>query len=197
MRYSLLLLLSSALLNGCGYHWHSEFPLGRRPLIVVPFIPGDEEGALTAMIIARLETSGLAKVSASHGDFDLAVKLLGDKGTQIGYRRDPQKIKNNIQKNLVCAELRKTVDIEVALLQRGTKHIAYGPYKISASTDYDYVDGDSLKDLTFPGPGGVLIPVVPFSLGQLEDLQSAELAATNPLYHKLAQKIVDVISSEW
>ncbi len=200
MRFSLFQLLLSSLLliaSGCGYQWQRDLPLGHRPVIAVPFIPGDEDGLLTGEIISRLASSGLAKVSASKGDYRLALTMIGNCNTQIGYRRDPQKIKNNIQKNLLAAELRKTIDVEVTLFHGSTEDIAYGPYKISAWADFDYVDGDSYQDLTFKGASGVSMPVLPFSLGQLEDVESAELAAVKPLYSKLAQKIVDVISAEW
>ena len=193
------LLLSSGLLfaTGCGYQWHSEYSAAPRPVVVVPYIPGDESGLLTTEIISCLQTSGLAKVSATHGDFRLGLKILGERKDQIGYRRDPQKIKNEIQKNLLAAELRKTIDVEVTLFHGNTEEIAFGPYLISSWYDYDFVDGDSYQDLTFPGPLGVPVEVLPFSLGQLEDLAAAETAASKPLVHKLAQKIVDVISSEW
>ena len=85
--------------------------------------------------------------------------------------------------------------IEVALCQ-GTE-VVYGPYRVAADADYDYVDGDSIRDLTFIDSSGSTITVLPFSLGQLEPKESAALAATKPLYRRLAQKVVDAISSEW
>ncbi len=197
MRSSLAFLLLLSSLSGCGYQWSRDLPLGYRPVIAVPFIPGDEEGMLTGEIISRLASSGLAKVSTSKGDYRLSLTILGNCNSQIGYRRDPQKIKNEIQKNLLPTELRKTMDVEVTLFHGNTQNIAYGPYKISAWADFDYVDGDSYQDLTYKDPSGIRKPVLPFSLGQLEDRASAELAAVKPLYSKLAQKIVDVISAEW
>ena len=190
-------LTLSLVAGGCGYQWERQFPEGNRPIISVPFVRGDEDGSLTAEIISRLESSGLAKVSTANGNYRLVLTILGNCKNQIGYRRDRQKIKSHIQKNLVSAELRKTMDVEVTLFHGTTEDIAFGPYKISAWSDYDYVDGDSYQDLTFPGPKGEPILVLPFSLGQLEDVESAELAAAKPLYRKLAQKIIDVISAEW
>ena len=193
-----ILLSCLFFLGGCGYRWNYEFPNEVRPVIAVPYIHGDEDGALTAEIISRLVSSGIAKVCASKGDFRLQLVIISDCENQIGYRRDPQKIKQNIQKNLLAAELRKTMNVELTLFHGDTENIALGPYKISAWIDFDYVDGDSFQDLTFPGGvAGAPIPVLPFSLGQLEEVGSARLAATNPLYCKLAQKIVDVISREW
>jgi hypothetical protein len=199
MRFSQIVVFSSLLLcaGGCGYQWRSDFPQGSRPVIAVPFIHDDEDGSLTEEVVLRLQSSGLAKVSATKGDFRLIVTIDKNFNQQIGYRRDPQKIKNEIQKNLISAEQRRTIDVQVTLFHSDTEKIAFGPYKLSVWADYDYVDGDSYKDLTFPGPFGAPIIVLPFSLGQLEEIESAKLAATKPLYRKLAQKIVDVISAEW
>lgn len=193
------LLLSSILLfaGGCGYQWHTDFPEGYRPVIAVPYIQDDEDGSLTEQIVLCLQNSGLATVSASKGDYRLNVQLVKNFNQQIGYRRDKQKIKNEIQKNLVAAEQRRTANVEVTLFQGSSDKIAFGPYRFSVWADYDYVDGDSYQDLTFPGPSGAPIVVLPFSLGQLEEIEAAKFAATKPLYRKLAQKIVDVISAEW
>lgn len=197
MRLNQLILSSLFCLAGCGYQWHNEFPLNERPVIAVPFISGDEDGSMTQEIVLRLQSSGLARVSSSKGDYRLALEINKDLNSQIGYRRDPQKIKNEIQKNLLAAEQRRTLDVTMTLFCGNTEEIAYGPYKFSVWADYDYVDGDSYQDLAFPSPSGNPIVVLPFSLGQLEELESAKLAAVKPLYRKLAQKIVDVISAEW
>ncbi len=81
--------------------------------------------------------------------------------------------------------------IEVVFYEGDSDQIAYGPYAITASSDYDYIDGDSIQDLTFVDTQGVFTTVLPFSLGQLEPVESAQEAATQPLYRRLAQKIVD------
>lgn len=182
---------------GCGYRWHYDYPGHERPTLAVPFIPGDEDGSLTSEIVSRLETSGIVDVTARSGDLRLDVQISQIRSDQIGYRRDPQKIKQQIQKNLLASEQRKTLDAIATIFRKDTDEIVYGPYRISVSSDYDFVDGDSYQDLTFIDASGALVEVLPFSLGQLEAIDSAQEAATKPLYRKLAQKIVDAISAEW
>jgi len=163
--------------------------------MTVPFANGDEDGAFTAEIIRTLSSSGLADVRSFGGEYQLQVTVVKEEQEKIGFRVDPQKVDGKVKKNLLSSEGRKSMTIEAALIYGG--EVAYGPYLITADAEYDYVDGDSIQDLTFINPSGSLVTVLPFSLGQLESIESAQQAATRPLYRKLAQKIVDAISSEW
>lgn len=194
MRISFLFFL---FLAGCGYRWQPDFPAERRPSIFVPFAAGDEDGTLTSEIVRALSASGIAEVSHGKGDFRLSIEIVDAQTESVGYRRDRQKITGEIKKNLIASEGRKTVAVQASLYEGSSERIAYGPYKIAADADFDYVDGDSLQDLTFINQAGILTAVLPFSLGQLESIEAAQEAAARPLYKKLAQKIVDAIFSEW
>lgn len=190
-----LLMLFS--LTGCGYRWHYDYPEGVRPTVNVPLIYKDEDAGLTSEIISCLNSSGVIQVVPRNGDYRMDVKIVSQHHDQIGYRRDPQIIRGQVTSNLVASEERQTLEVTVTLFHRQTEEIAYGPYSLSASADYDYVDGDSYEDLTFTKPNQVRVEVLPFSLGQLESVEAAREAASSPLFRQLAKKIVDVISSEW
>lgn len=150
---------------------------------------------LTAEIIEAISASGLADVRSYGGMYTLEIKIEGEETDKIGFRIDPQKVDGKVRKNLLAIEGRRTMTIEATLCSKG--EVIHGPYFITANADYDYVDGDSIQDLTFVNSAGQTVTVLPFSLGQLEPSESAALAATRPLYRKLAQKVVDAISSEW
>jgi hypothetical protein len=184
-------------LCGCGYRWQPDFPERYRPSIVVPYVSGDEDGTLTSEIIRAIAASGIASIISREGDYRLLINIVSAETESVGYRRDRQKITGEIKKNLIASEGRKTVILEAALYEGSTDRVAYGPYRIGAEADYDYVDGDSLQDLTFVNAAGVLTTVLPFSLGQLESIEAAQEAALRPLNERLAQKIVDAIFSEW
>ncbi len=190
--FNLLALLSLA---GCGYRWEPDYPLVRRPTVTVPFIEGDEDGTLTAQVIRTLASSGIVEVVSFGGDYDLRVSVIGNSNQSIGFREDPQKIDGKVRKSLLACEGRRTMTLQASLFDGD--EIAYGPYKITSDAEYDYVDGDSIQDLTFTNPSGQFVTVLPFSLGQLESVESAQDAAGRPLYSHLAQKIVDAISAEW
>lgn len=181
----LLLLLCS-----CGYQWTD----GPRPTVSVPFIIGDEHGLLTKEIVAALSGSGLVDVSSS-GGYTVSVRILGESTTPIGFRVDPQKVFGEVRQNLLATEARRSITIEMSLCHGGK--VTAGPFTLTAEVDYDYVDGDSIPDLTFVDAAGVTRTVLPFSLGQLEPAESAALAATRPLYRRLAQKVVDAITSSY
>lgn len=185
------------LLSGCGYRWQPDFPDAARPTITVPFISGDEDGSLTYAIVRALSSSGLADVKRSGGTYRLQVSVLEASNETTGFRLDPQKVKGKIRKNLLACEGRRKTTLEAALYDRDTDRIVYGPYQIAGDIDYDYVDGDSYQELTFANSKNAQVVVLPFSLGQLESTEAAQEAAIRPLYDHLAQKIVDVISSEW
>ena len=181
-------------LTSCGYRWEYDFPEEKKPTIVVPFIKNDDDGILTSEIAISLKTAGLAHVDPCNGDFRLEVSIDKIANEQIGYRRDPQKIRNKIKKNLTSSEGRRTLEVTIKMVRCDTNQLVWGPCHLQADSSYDFVDGDSFQDLTFSSPP---IEVLPFSLGQLESVESAQEAATQSLYRMMGKKIVDMISSQW
>lgn len=190
-------LLFLFLCSGCGYRWTPTYPEGERPTLMIPFVTGDEEGTLTSELVSAFASSGLVKVTPDFGDYRLVVTIAKLQNETVGFRRDRQKIGSKIKKNLLADEGRKTLEVEATLFRGDTDEIAYGPYRLSAEADYDYVDGDSIQDLTFTTADGDTTTVLPFSLGQLEPIESAQEGSNAPLFRKLAQKMVDAISAEW
>ena len=185
------------LLSGCGYHWSPDFPDNHRPTVVVPYIIGDDDGTFTAEVIRTLTATGIAKVQKATADYLLKICIGSDQNQTVGYRRDKQKVSGKIRKNIVACEGRRILTATVTLYEGSSDTIAAGPYTITADSDYDYVDGDSLQDLAFINSNGVPTTVLPFSLGQLESIESAQEATSRPLYERLAQKIADTIFSAW
>ncbi len=152
---------------------------------------------MTTELIAALNTSGFFSVLTQQTAYTLEVNILSNQQDRIGYRRDPQKINDQIHKNLLGCEDRLSLSADVTLYHTPNHTIASGPHRITCDVDYDYVDGDSYPDLTFQTTSGQTTVVLPFSLGQLESIEAAQEASLRPLYRKFSQKIVDAISSEW
>ncbi len=185
-----ILVVIVLFLSGCGYRWNHEHDL---PTVVVPYIAGDDDGTLTAHVIQTLSAKGRAKVLKEGGDYLLEISIVEDQNQTVGYRRDKQKVHGEISKNIVPCEGRRTLTAKVIVYEGSSETIAAGPYIISANSDYDYVDGDSIQDLAFINSNGVFTKVLPFSLGQLESVEAAQEATSRNLYEKLAQKIADTV----
>lgn len=182
------------LLSSCSYEWHA--PESSCRTLSVPFISGDSDGSFTSALVHSLSCAGISVVH-SGASRRLEVKIFEGSSDVIGYRIDPQKIRGKIKHNILACEGRRNLSVEVALYSSGSEVPLWGPHQIAANVDYDYVDGDSYQDLTFVNSQGQRVPVLSFSLGQLESSESAQAAANRPLYTTVIQKIVDSISCAW
>lgn len=162
--------------------------------VCIPYVENDIDGSFTSMLIESLHSSGGFKYCKSNSKYILKVCLDKNIQNQIGYRQD---VKGELKKrDIVGTENRIDVIAKVFLIDRCTKKIICGPKKVQISVDYDYVDPNSLTDVSFLS-GGIINQITPFSLGQLEGVDTAAENAKYRLYHKLSEKIVDVISAEW
>ena len=185
------------LTTGCGYHWTPDFPNGEKPTISIAYAKGDDDGTLTSELIRTITASGIANVGTQDADFRLQIVTMNNQNQTVGYRRDKQKVAGKISKNIVACEGRRTLSAEITLFEGTSDKIKMGPCIITTDTDYDYVDGDSIEDLAFLNSDGIPTTVLPFSLGQLESIESAQEAATKPLYRKLAQEITNTLFAIW
>ena len=133
----------------------------------------------------------MAEVRQTHARYRIQAAIVQAENQTVGYRRDRQKVSGESKKNLIASEGRKVLVVEASLYEK--EELIYGPVRIEADAVYDYVDGDSIQDLTFINPKGDLIVALPFSLGQLEPVDAAEEAAMRPLNARMARKIIDVL----
>lgn len=181
------------MLSSCGYQLIDQEAV----TIQVPFISGDIDGDFTSQLIQKLHESPFFTYTNVGGDYQLDVKVLSKDDEQIGYRKDRLRIDGSLKRNIRPVEGRRILSVLAKVVNKRSKEIIWGPYTISADADYDYVDGDSLFDLTFIGPTGARTTVLSFSLGQLESKFSAQLAADKPLYRQLSHTLVEAIAAEW
>ncbi|NGX64052.1 MAG: hypothetical protein KR126chlam6_01476 [Candidatus Anoxychlamydiales bacterium] len=193
MKNSFFLIL--LLFTSCGYH------LGRsenteKLCVCVPYVENEFAPHFTSEIIKQITYSPTLVYTYSDAPYSLRVKIIEDSVSQIGYRYDRNN-QNVRQKDLRATEGRQKITAQVEIIETDTNISRFGPVNVTASEDFDYVDQDSLSDLSFIDPNGVRTTVLSFSLGQLESIESAKDAASKPLYEKLAKKIVDAISAYW
>jgi hypothetical protein len=184
MRYLFILLLAS-----CGYHATQD--LGT---ISIPYVEGDEEGILTAELVRHFSHSGTYTYAQKGGDVLLQVKLVDKQNNRIGFRYDRNGKSGAIQQNLLPTENRRSAIAEVSLIDPSTGETILGPERVSASTEYDYVDVNSLRDLSFIDSSGHRQTVLNFSEGQVDSIEGGHDDAARPLYRHLAEKIASAVS---
>ncbi|MBI5345584.1 MAG: hypothetical protein HZB76_00340 [Chlamydiae bacterium] len=188
-------LLALFLLTSCGYRFE-EKTQADRPTISVGYVSGDQTGILTQLLIKELASSGYFQYANHDAELKLNVKILDKSNSVIGYRHDRHN-DGSYKKTVMPTEGREKVVVEVSIISSASGSIVLGPYEINTDSDYDFVEKDTLDDLSFVDPLGNRIKVLPFSMGQMESIESAQTAALTPLYRQVAQKVIDLISAEW
>jgi hypothetical protein len=180
-------LLFFLLFLSCGYHCRRA---DQKPTISIPYVPSDYEGQLTSELARQIAASGGYTYVRSGGELTLKVAIVGDASDRIGFRYDRKETSGKIEHNLMPTENRRTLTAEVTLLETATDKIVAGPTEVQAFAEFDYVDVNSLKDLSFVTSSGKRQTVLNYSLGQLDSVEGAQDDAMLPIYRLLAQKIV-------
>lgn len=192
--YFLLLLFFIALLSGgCGYRWGES---SKKEGFAVPFVEGDTSGICTSLLISELSSRGFQYRNNDSCNLTLKVTLLDWESVPIGYKHSRHN-DGELKKSIYPTENKLSVKAQVVIFDKIERKIIFGPKVVSADVDYDYVNQNSLPDLSVKSPSRKRVSVLSFSAGQLEDSSNAEEGACRPLFHQLSQKIVDVISGQW
>lgn len=180
----------SSLLTACGYHTDEG-----EETLSIPYFKGDTNGALTDTVIKALATSGNFRYTDNNGNFLLEGTIISDTNENIGYQFDRDPISGKRIHRLVPNEGRREITVEILLTDTRTQKIIYGPVRISASGDYDFVDSDSLRDTSFINAAGARESSLFFSMGQLDSINGAQATSLDPIHRRLSLKIVEGISN--
>jgi hypothetical protein len=173
---------------GCGYRFADP-----QTTLSIPYIQGDYEGQLNDALSYRVGASGAFDLVQNDGNLVLKIAIISSQNDRIGYRYDRKDISGQVERNLMGDEMRRTVAAEVILTDAATDKIIIGPTIVTAEAEYDYVNPDSLRELTFFDANGVRRNTLDFSLGQLDSNEGGHDSAATPLYSLLAQKITDLL----
>ncbi len=183
-------LIGLAICSSCGYRYLGEEKEGAATRsITVPYITGDVEGLLNNELVYQLSSSGKFQCFQSGGEVTLRVAWMTEEHDRIGFRYDRDNPSGRREKNLLGVEDRRSLTVEVSLLETSSQKILFGPSSITAYVDYDYTDPGSPRDQVL----GRNDPVMQFSLGHLDSAEGAYDDASRPLFRKLSQKIVALI----
>jgi hypothetical protein len=175
--------------TSCAYHLKQAQEIKS---LNVHYIYGDNDGLLTKELIYQISSSGAFDYRTTNSDYILKVSIDNISNDQIGFRYDRHN-DGTLKKFLMPTENRQKITASVSIISQKSDKVVFGPKTITADVDYDYVEQDSLKDLSFIDANSLRVPVLPFSVGQMESINSATEAALIPLYRILSQKIVDLL----
>ena len=187
------IVIAALFMQGCGYHFKSSCTI---PSVNVQIVKNDEQGKFTNQLIREIGEDGNITYDPSSSQFILAAEITSLDNQNIGYRRDRDG-DGTLRKNVRATEGREKMCVKVQILDAHTKQCVYGPVTIEEDVDYDFVDDDSIDDLSFINSQGNRQTVLSFSLGQLESKACAQAAALTPLYRKIARRIVKTMVHEW
>ncbi len=165
-------LLSFALLTSCGYHTGKN-EHSKALTVSVPYVKEDFSGLFTNEIIKQVSFCPLLNYQSSKADYTLNIEIIKKDTKQIGYKYDRNN-QNVRLKPLRATEGRQIITAKVTLIENKTNKIALGPFNVSSDSEFDYVDPDSINDLSFINPEGSRDAVLVFSLGQLDSIDSAK-----------------------
>lgn len=185
LKLLILAILLPFSLTSCGYHRSSSED---KTTLSIPYVEGDSQGQLTAELVRQIASYGIYDFVKKDGDLTLTVTLVGDKSDVIGFQYDLTEKKGKIERNLMPQENRRIITAQVTVTRGCTDEVVVGPLNISASTDFDYIDVNSLKTVSFINDGK-REKTISFSLGQLDSIEGAQDASLTPIYRQLAQKI--------
>ncbi len=175
----------------CSYHLKQN--IGEKSFNL-HYVGGDFDGLLTKELICQIAASGVFEYKKSGADYKLKVNVENVTNDQIGYRYDRDN-DGKLKKYLMPTESRQKISASVSIFSNSLDKVVWGPKTICADVDYDYVEQDDLKDLSFI-KDGERTTVLAFSIGQMESINCAQEASLLPLYRSLCKKIIDVLIAE-
>lgn len=176
--------------SSCGYRFSFPSDPKKPRTVSVPYVVGDTGGVFADALIQALSATGRFLYMQEGGDLTLQVAILSNSSDKIGYQYDRKGRRGKREKNLVSTEGRQNLTAQVTLVDSITQDVLFGPDAVTAYADFDYVDYDSISDLSFINTQGMRQSSISFSLGQLDSIEGAQGDVTLLLYRELANKIV-------
>jgi hypothetical protein len=161
------------------------------PIAVAP-IDGDYTGRLRSQVIESIANSSYA-YDPENPDYELHIEITQDATTQedrdIGmrYAKSPSGDETDL---VVSTERRALMTARITLTDLATNR-AMPTITLRSTYDYDF-DSDLLDDKAVSTPSGT-VPLIRYSLGQLENAPAARETAYRLLEKKLAKSIVSYL----
>lgn len=177
------------ILAACGYRVEGDDSSQGTTSVSIPYIKGDRDGLLINALAESLSSSSLFQYTYSGGHCILEASIIADGDDRVGFRYDRNPTTGELRDNIVGTENRRTLAVEIKLLEAHSDKVLFGPETIRVEAEYDYVDDNSIYDLVFYGNGSPQT-VLNFSMGQLDSFKGGHDDTHALLYNRAAEKIV-------
>ena len=180
------------LLPHCGYHHehHPDLETSYRT-ISVPYFIGDDKGLLTDAVIKALSVSGAYICLSKDGDLTLKGEITQDTTQQIGYQYDKEITTGERINRLIPNEGRAEMSVRISIVDTTSGKTVYGPFNVNTSSDFDFVNTDSVQSTSFIDAAGSRQSVLFFSLGQLDSEEGAQDISSEAVNKNLSKKIAE------
>ena len=189
-RFGVLMLLALSL-SACRYK-EAALRINGDTVIAtsIPVIKKDPDGILRNYLAREMATSGSIYYRDSGARYALKVKIDKDDNSKISFMWDRDPVTNENLKVYYPSEGMREVVAKVELVEIGTGKAVMEPFFISATADYDFVNPTVRESVQFRDALGGEESILQYSLGQLDSEEGAKGASYNPVYKRLAKKIV-------
>jgi len=185
-----ILAFAALFLFGCGYRPLSSS--SSSTYYICP-IDGDFEGRLYTDLAEALAKSGRYLSSHSDAAYELSIAIVSNPirkdEEEIGFRYAESATKGN--QMLVPSEKRQALYVSLSVIELASGKCVLSPEVIRAEVDYDF-DSDLFDDKVVSTPTGTEA-LVTFSLGQLENHETAKRVASRRLSKRLASQIANYL----
>lgn len=180
------------LFSSCGYHVKALKPKSETTFAVKSFLE-DRQGRFKEEII-KAASSNSWNYCTEGSRYIIECSLGEASCVQVGYRYDRYEPTSQIINRLIPIEGRKKINVCVSIEDTHLGKI-FGPFALEGRSDFDFVNYDTYKDLSFIDSAGRAQSSLAYSLGQLDANEGAEEAALSNCYKSIAAQIRDLLEN--
>ncbi len=195
MKKVLSLMLVAALCSSCRYH-SSNIDLNGDSVIEtsIPTIQKDPNGYFRNYLAREMSYTNGFYYKEDDAKYKLLVTVTEDTKTKITFMWDRDPVTNTDLRVFYPTEDSRECVAKVELVDSDTGKAVIPAFFVKASADYDYVNPTVKQAVEFTTPSDGTQSVLQYSLGQLDSLEGADKESFNPIYDKLAKKIIARLS---
>jgi hypothetical protein len=186
------LIAAIVLFSSCGYHIKTLKPKCDTTFSVTSFLE-DRQGRFKEELIKAV--SSYAWSYCPEGSrYVIECTLVDASCEQVGYRYDRYESTSQVINRLIPIEGRKKINVCVSVEDTYLGK-TLGPFTLEGRSDFDFVNYDTYKDLSFIDNSGQPQSSLAYSLGQLDANEGAEEAAIGNCYKNIATQIKDLLEN--